>query len=479
MSSFNDHFNNYIRYINDTKSNKQYKLAKRFLYMTHLKGPHIDFYNNPLGFNGKTLEDKVINLRSKFIKAMICVIHCEKKRIYTNQNVVVNILNQLKMAVSNRSYWRRYGFNKDQSKRIIYSYGILINFYSEYLLKKHKGRLIDGVGRSDKGNKLYRFFVNLNSSLDIDPSELQRYAFKRLAMHIKRFGELTENRGITDSPFSQENLINEEFKKVMSEKRSKETPITSESQLLIESRKVLMRLQDKIGDMFNDDVKIPDTSKVSVKALPTMNSKWSSKGSSNKNTVYINTTRYESHTIEQLERTLAHEGVPGHLLQKINNSRVLKSVDVDKDTLPILVRGVGMMQEGWAIYCEKRMLEDNQYNNELLLLKDIYYDIRTIIDVGLHYSRGVVVTVEDAVELLQTYTMMDDTSISLEINRILADPGSGTVYMLGSIFYDKLFEIIADRGIDVKNAISKMVKYPLNAEEMYKFILKPDNINDN
>lgn len=469
MDKFNDHFDNYIAYINDIKKDKRYKIAKRFFYLNHTKGPHMDFYNNPLGFNGRNLEKKITKLRSKLIKAMICTMQCERRAIYINKDIVSIIIDQLKLCISNKDYWKRYGFDNYQSERIQLNYQMLINFYKEYILRVHKGRKVEGIGSTDNGDKLYEFLLKLNTSLDINPTDLQQFAFRNLTANIKKYGKLTNNNSLENVVIDSDNLFNNEFSELMIKERQTGTPIKSEQELLIESKKILIQHHKNSLNLFNKNIKMPNITKVTIKAIPSLISKWSSKGRANKNTIYINTDKYDTYKKEMLPRLLAHEGIPGHLLERSNQYKVVDAMDIDKKIKPIVSRGIKMLKEGWAIHSEAIILENNFENKRSLLLNRIYYDVRTIIDIGLNYSKCKNFSVSEAFSFVKNFTGLTDDSITAEINRYIGNPSNACAYMMGAIYFDNLEHTAIKNGVDTKDLYSYIVTIPLNAKELFKF----------
>ena len=470
MDEFDDHFNNYIKYINEIKKDKRYRLAKRLFYLTHTHGPHMDFYNNPLGFNGNNLEKKITKLRSKLIKAMICVIQCERRHIYINKNIVEIIIEQLDACTVNGGYWTRYGFNEYQVNRIQLNYQMLIIFYKEYLLRAHKSNGVDGIGSTENGDKLYEFLLKLNTSLDLDPKELQIFAFRKLTSDVRKYGELMDINELRDITINSDNMYNSTFMNLMINERVTGTSLNSEQELLSESKKVLIEHHQNSKNLFNDTVKLPNITKVTVKAMPSLISKWSSKGRANKNTIYINTDKYGSYKKEILPRLLAHEGIPGHLLERSNQYKIIKDMTINKKIKPIVMRGIKMLKEGWAVHSETLILKDTMDNRKSLLLNRIYYDVRTIIDVGLNYSKGKKISTTDAFEFMKNFTGLTDDSITVEMHKCIGNPSNACSYMMGSIYFDNLVNDSIKNGINAKDVYSHIVTSPLNAKELYKFI---------
>lgn len=467
-NKFNAHFESYIKYVRGIKSNRFYKLLKKFTYLNHTRGPHMDFYNNPLGFNGSTLNKKVNKLRSKLIKAMICFVYTSKNKIYLHNHIIDIINEQLEKCTSNDDYWKRYGFNDKQIVRINVIYNMFKLFLQDYALTKHHGGDIIGMGGTDTGDKMYEYNIKLITSLEITPKALQDFAFRELERKCK---ELCELDGVSLSP---DIALASTVKKIMDAEKIKGTPIENEHTLFVECKKILISHHQKMKDMFDKRVKLPNVNKMTVKPIPTMLSKWASKGRANKNNIYVNTKRLDVYKMEILPRLMAHEGIPGHLLGLTNHYRQVERLKIPKKVKPIIMRGIKMLKEGWALYAERLVLDITNPNiKRSLIMNEIYYCVRTIIDIGLNYSKATVIDMDSAEHLLKSYTALSDESITAEIYKCIANPGNASSYMMGLIFYQEM-EAICRRELrekfNMRNYLSKLVTSPLNAKELYNYM---------
>jgi uncharacterized protein (DUF885 family) len=106
-----------------------------------------------------------------------------------------------------------------------------------------------------------------------------------------------------------------------------------------------------------------------------------------------------------------HEAVPGHCMQGIYNS---KSTDIIK-----AVFGNGAMSEGWAVYCQRMMLENGWGDNSPEIWLMFYkWSLReccnVIVDYGIHcldYSK------ENIVKLLKYEAFQQDDQVEEKYNR--------------------------------------------------------------
>jgi uncharacterized protein (DUF885 family) len=133
-----------------------------------------------------------------------------------------------------------------------------------------------------------------------------------------------------------------------------------------------------------------------------------------------------------------------------------------------------MLKEGWALYAERLVLDITNPNiKRSLIMNEIYYCVRTIIDIGLNYSKATVIDMDSAEHLLKSYTALSDESITAEIYKCIANPGNASSYMMGLIFYQEM-EAICRRELrekfNMRNYLSKLVTSPLNAKELYNYM---------
>jgi len=443
----------YVNYVKNIKNDKYYVLQKKIFYITPHRGPHLDFYNNPIGFDGSTLEKKITKLRAKFIKGIIYLSECDKNKVMVNQYIVNEIVKQLEQCISNSDYWRRYGFNSKQSGRIISIYQMLIAFYKDYLQTKRKATDVVGIGRTLMGNNLYKFLIKMNNSIDIDPVQLQLFAIRSLHKHINEFVNYMNALG-------SKHTITE----IMNIERAGGVHFESEKELLVESKKILIDLHEKIQKLFSGDIKIPNITKLTVKVVPSIDSKWSSKSKFDKNTIYIDTTKYKNYIKSELYGILAHEGLPGHLLEKINEKIVIEHLDIDSELHSICFRGIKMLHEGWAIYSSK--LVNTDLKN--IMMNSILYDIRAIIDIGVNCSECKVLTLDNSRQLLKDYTQLSDARIDEELHTCLTSPGEATTYIIGESFFNKIHGIATANRIDIKQLNTMLLTNISTASELLK-----------
>lgn len=116
----------------------------------------------------------------------------------------------------------------------------------------------------------------------------------------------------------------------------------------------------------------------------------------NKNTIYINNNKNNT---ENLYTILAHEGIPGHMLQ----------ADFFASTSPLPIRHVinyGGYSEGWATYAELMSYQyeyDNRQLADVLACNSSYsLALYSLCDIGVNYEGW---TLKDLTNFLKNYNI--------------------------------------------------------------------------
>jgi uncharacterized protein (DUF885 family) len=126
-------------------------------------------------------------------------------------------------------------------------------------------------------------------------------------------------------------------------------------------------------------------------------------------------------------RTLAyHEAIPGHHLQI--------ALQMKLDNLPFFRRAAGFTAyiEGWALYAEQLAwelgLQSDPFNNLGRLQAEMFRAVRLVVDTGMHAKRW---SREQAIAYMVRETGMDESEVTVEIERYLIDPGQALAYKVG------------------------------------------------
>lgn len=149
----------------------------------------------------------------------------------------------------------------------------------------------------------------------------------------------------------------------------------------------------------------------------------------NKNTIYINNNKNNT---ENLYTTLAHEGIPGHMLQ----------ADFFASTSPLPIRHVinyGGYSEGWATYAELMSYQyeyDNRQLADVLACNSSYsLALYSLCDIGVNYEGW---TLKDLTNFLKNYNIKDKKVCTSIFQTVVEEPANYLKYYGG---YLEILEI--------------------------------------
>ena len=130
------------------------------------------------------------------------------------------------------------------------------------------------------------------------------------------------------------------------------------------------------------------------------------------------------HCTHEIALTALHEGYPGHHLHFL-------SMHAQPRPLRRLMQ-TPLTCEGWALYCEELMGENDFYRTEeerlFQRLGLLWRALRIVVDVGLH-TRDL--SIKDAVQLMVDNVRIDESSAMREVARCCAMPTYNSCYALG------------------------------------------------
>ncbi len=139
----------------------------------------------------------------------------------------------------------------------------------------------------------------------------------------------------------------------------------------------------------------------------------------------------QGHYRAGIRLTALHEAYPGHHLQlcrmRGNQSHTLNKIFEST-----------FFVEGWALYCEKLMVEEGFLNDPLekmAQLKDLLWRAcRVVVDVGLHTGT---LTPDEAVAYLVKEARLEEPNARAEVLRYTRSPSQPMSYALGRHFFLK------------------------------------------
>jgi uncharacterized protein (DUF885 family) len=133
------------------------------------------------------------------------------------------------------------------------------------------------------------------------------------------------------------------------------------------------------------------------------------------------------HSVHGIVVTALHEAYPGHHLQ------MTVANQMSHRPLRTLL-GTSVFAEGWALYCEQMMAEQNFYDDyqvKLLQLKDqLWRACRVMLDVGLHCKGW---TFNQGVKFLVEKARLERPNAEAEVRRYCQTPSQPMSYVVGKL----------------------------------------------
>lgn len=142
----------------------------------------------------------------------------------------------------------------------------------------------------------------------------------------------------------------------------------------------------------------------------------------------VNTYDLKSRPRWSMEALTLHESVPGHHLQYALAQELEQLPEWRRwDVYPAF-------SEGWALYAESLGSElglyQDPYSKYGQLTNEVWRAIRLVVDTGVHSKAW---TRQQAIDYYKANTARSEHEIEVEVDRIIAQPGTVPVYKLGEL----------------------------------------------
>ena len=457
-----------VKYYKKLSSNKLYKIYKKLFFSTHLHGPHLNFYHEPFGLHKNTPVRNFKKFQKSILQSISKITHCEKYGLFLNIYVVNNMIDQINNILAEKpSYWENYNFDTHTITHIqkVYTmYKLFLELYSNKIPTK----------QSKNHELLYAMSLKINLSINITPSDLQQLGIYQAKKIIKLL----------------ESLHNDIFSNIFDKYKTLGNYIETESELLSSTMNHILSLYDFCTHNFPSDIHIPEPHTIKLKWIPFLKSKWSSKGKVSGRYFFLNKHLLSSYKKEQLLKLCIHESIPGHITFRENTNKIIGTYLSSLHKKPkqsvkkLLKNGTKSVNEGFASYIEKIMINNNLIKNENILdvktyfyFNKLFHALRIILDTGLNsQNTNIKFTPEKATEMLKSYTFLSDAGINAEINRYYANPGQACSYCFGNLCYDVLEKIYLKNNFTLSDFYSDMYKLQLPIELIFKYVKNKMNL---
>jgi uncharacterized protein (DUF885 family) len=284
-----------------------------------------------------------------------------------------------------------------------------------------KGRMEDGESALPNGQAIYRFLIAQSTTTSMTAEEIHQLGLKQVAETEAAMTALAKKQGYADLKSFQQFV-----------KTDPGNHPTSREDILDHYRKYTDQMYGKVGELFGRMPKarltvVPVESFREKEAADAEYQQGTPDGS-RKGRVVVNTGDYTHRTLDEVESTAYHEGVPGHHFQI--------SIAQELPALPPFRQHAfyTAFTEGWGLYAERLGKEVGFYQDPLSeygrLSGEMLRSIRLVVDTGVH-AKGW--TRQQMVDYFHQHSTEDEPSIQAEVDRYIAIPGQALAYKVGQL----------------------------------------------
>lgn len=284
-----------------------------------------------------------------------------------------------------------------------------------------KGRLQDGESALPNGPAIYRFLVEQSTTTSMTPEQIHELGLQQVAETEAAMTALAKKQGFSDLKTFQQAIKND----------PKNHPTSSED-ILDHYRKYEDQMYGKVGELFGRMPKarltVVPVEKFREKEAADAEYQQGSPDGSRKGRVVVNTGDYQHRTLDEIEATAYHEGVPGHHFQI--------SIAQELPALPPFRQHAfyTAYTEGWGLYAERLGKDVGFYQDPLSeygrLSAEMLRSIRLVVDTGVH-AKGW--TRQQMVDYFHQHSTADEPTVQAEVDRYIAMPAQALAYKVGQL----------------------------------------------
>lgn len=288
------------------------------------------------------------------------------------------------------------------------------------------GRTDPGAWSLPDGDRYYAFRVRQSTTTNLTPDQIHQIGLDEVKKDEAAMLAIAQKLGFHDLKSFQASIAT----------NAKLHP-TSKDQLLDAYRQHIDQMKARLPDLFGRLPKAP----LKVEAVPAYIEKdqaaayyeHGTPDGTRPGTVFVNTYKFETRSLADVEAIAYHEGLPGHHLQI--------SVAQELTGLPEFRKHIGYtaFTEGWGLYAEHLGKDvgfyQDPYSDYGRLEADIWRAIRLVVDTGVHSKHW---TREQMVQFFKDHSAIDDTNIQAEVDRYIAWPAQALGYKMGQLKFLEL-----------------------------------------
>jgi uncharacterized protein (DUF885 family) len=283
------------------------------------------------------------------------------------------------------------------------------------------GRNDPGLWSLPDGEAYYRFLVKQSTTTGLTPAQIHQIGLDQVKEDEEQLLAIAKKLGFADVKALRNAAAN----------NPKLFP-TSKDQLLDAYRGYLDQMRPKLPQLFGRLPKAP----LVVAPVPAYIEKDQSAAyyypgaadGSRPGTVYINTYKFETRSLDDVESRAYHEGLPGHHLQ-ISIAQELTDIPQFRKYAEYTA-----YTEGWGLYAE-RLGKDvgfyqDPYSDYGRLEGDIWRAVRLVVDTGVHSQHW---TRQQMVDYFHEHSGVGETDVQAEVDRYIAWPAQALGYKVGQL----------------------------------------------
>ncbi|MGC2403404.1 MAG: DUF885 domain-containing protein [Acidobacteriaceae bacterium] len=285
-----------------------------------------------------------------------------------------------------------------------------------------------GIWSLPDGEAYYRFLVKQSTTTNLTPEQIHQIGEEQVKKDEEQLLAIAHKLGFADIKALETAAAHD----------PKLFP-TSRDQLLDAYRSSLDRMRPKLPQLFGLLPKAP----LVVKPVPDYLEKdqapayyeHGTPDGSRPGTVYVNTYKFETRSLAEVEVRAYHEGLPGHHLQI--------SIAQELTDVPQFRRYTNYTAyaEGWGLYAEQLGKDVGFYQDPYSDLgrveADTWRAIRLVVDTGVHSQHW---TRQQMVDYFHQHSNVVEADVQSEVDRYIAWPAQALGYKIGQL---KILELRA------------------------------------
>lgn len=291
------------------------------------------------------------------------------------------------------------------------------------------GRQHEGIWSLPKGDELYRYYVENNTTTSESPETIHQLGLKEVARIEAEMLKIAKAQGFNDLKSFQQSL-----------KTNPAVFPKSREEILEIYRGYIAQMQPELPKLFGllpkNKVEVLPVEQYREKEAAGAEYHQGTPDGSRPGQVYVNTGDFSERSKISMEATAYHEAIPGHHMQ----------IDIAQNlpNLPMFRKQPNHTAyiEGWALYAEQLGKDVGFYKDPLSdygrLSSELFRACRLVVDTGVHYKKW---TRQQMIDFMREHSALDEPDIQAETDRYIAIPAQALAYKMGQLKILELREL--------------------------------------